>query len=95
MDVFGVAPIYKLHRRMEMKCLVILIMPCYFGSVGSSIDRCTVCTVQHSAAVLIFEDPQCGWQVDHSLLAWEGAIFPLDVCHVDKTVAGKKSMNNP
>lgn len=55
-----------------------------------------VCTVRHSASLLICEDSQCGQRVDHFLLAWEGErISPLDVCHVDKSVAGVERMNNP
>lgn len=34
-------------------------------------------TVQHPAALLIFEDSQCGWQVDHFLLAWKGDDFSV------------------
>lgn len=45
---------------------------CYSGSLVE-----IVCTVQHSATLLIFEDSQCGWRVDHFLLAWKGDDFSV------------------
>lgn len=83
--------------------IIILIRPyCYFYDVFFFAFVIlihwfgAVCTVRHSASLLICEDSQCGQRVDHFLLAWEGErISPLDVCHVDKSVAGVERMNNP
>lgn len=75
---------------MEAGFFVILIISGYwwFLLFKKNLIEVQFCTVQHSSTPVIVGDFQfvCGGMI---------FFFLLDVCHVDKSVAGVEYMNNP
>lgn len=65
-----VCAIYRWRWNISIPLIALLFCFCHSDSLIE-----TVCTVQHSASVLIFEDSLCGRRVDHFLLAWKGGWF--------------------